>query len=279
MIPKVSTSPEHPDPHPISSSPSGCYGDEEKQAISSFSFLENISPTSPSNSSNNKFSCEFPSVEPATTTAENEAPSPVKEIDQSTTSKVQESFNPGFESSSSHGNESDHHGDDLDLKDQSPFDVIQSYCEIEKEWDQDGGGVEKNQQENEVEENALESFYAKLTQSQYSDEELIVYHDDTLLPQPTTTMSDDFFATAKCNLDFMCDSLTDSAISQGGGRYLIPRPEHPTVRYLKEESRLESIGRLSSSEEKFNFDEDFVELSDIGGEKFSSNSSNEELFI
>ena len=220
------------------------HGNQEQQAISSFSFLENISPVTPT-----KSDCNFPLVGMS-----EEVSSPVNETNQSQ-EKDQRNFNPGFETSGSHGNESGNHGNDLDF-DRSPFDVIQSYCKIENEWDKD---------ENKENTTDLDPLYSKLVQSQYSDDDLIVYYDETL-PSSNEEL------LAKCNLDIMGDSLTESAVSQGG-QYHIEKPEHPTVRYLKEESRRESLGRLSSS------DEEFLDLSDICCEKFSSNSSNEELFL
>ena len=211
--------------------------------------MGNISPESPTRSD-----CKFPSLG-----LSEEVSSPVKETSLSQ-EKDGGNFNPRFEPSSSHGNEPDHHENDLDF-DQSPFDVIQSYCKIEKEWDH---GENKESKTN------LDTFYSKLVPNQYSDDDLIVYYDDSLPPKQDLL--------GKCNVDIMCDSLTESAISQGG-QYYIPRPEHPTVLYLKEESRRETIGRLSSSDENIHFDEDFLNLSDTGCEKFSSNSSNEELFL
>ena len=222
-------------------------GDEEKHSVSSsFSGLENISPESPP-----MHNRTFPSLGPLA-----EISSPTFETDQ-LSDPEKGSLNLEFDSSSNHGNDCDQHGNDPNF-DQSPFDVIQSYCELEREWDRDN---EQNNTSN------LDELYSKLTRSQYSDEDLIVYYDDSL---PTSQE-----LLAKCNLDIMCDSLTESAISQGS-QYHSPRPEHPTVCYLKEENRRELLGRLSSSDEKFNFDEEILELSDTCCEKFSSS---DELFL
>ena len=230
-------------------------GDEEERhgVSSSFSVLENISPESPSKHKNNTFPSLGQLAEVSSPTFDTDR---VNDLDPDKGSLSLE-----FDSSSNHGDDCDQTGSDPNF-DQSPFDVIQSYCELEREWDGD------NEQKNPPN---LDVLYSKLTQNQYSDEDLIVYYDDSL---PTGQE-----LLAKCNLDAMCDSLTESAISQGSP-YHIPRPEHPTVRYLKEESRREVLGRLSSSEDdKFNFDEEILDLSDVCCEKFSSNSSNDEQFL
>ena len=232
-----------------------CGDEEERHGVSSsFSVLENISPESPSKHKNNTFPSLGQSAEVSSPTFETDR---VNDLDPEKGSLSLE-----LDSSSNHGGDDcDQTGSDSNF-DQSPFDVIQSYCELEREWDRD------NEQKNPPN---LDALYLKLTQSQYPDEDLIVYYDDSL---PTGQE-----LLAKCNLDAMCDSLTESAISQGSP-YHSPRPEHPTVRYLKEESRREVLGRLSSSEDdKFNFDEEILDLSDACCEKFSSNSSNDEQFL
>ena len=227
---------------PISSELFCRYGDEQNQAISSFSFLENISPESPT-----QLDRSWPLLRQS-----EEVSSPTKESNQSQ-GRLHVSFSPTFDSSSSHDTESDLHGNDPDV-DQSPFDVIQSYCELEEAWDRD------EHKENTVN---IDPHLSELVQSQYPEDDLIVYYDD---PVPTSEE-----LLAKCKLDVMSDRLTESAISQS--QYHTPRPEHPTVRYLKEESRRESLGRLSSSEDKFTFDEEFSDLSNVCCENISPDSS------
>ncbi len=140
--------------------------------------------------------------------------------------------------------------------------MIQSYCELER------SPVEKENLENPA--------LAQLAQTLYAhNDELVLYYDDSL---PNGHPADKLTSS----IELLSESLTGSAVSGTSSLspYYLPRPEHPTVQYLKEESRREVGGRLSSGEDNFDFDcEEDPNLSDLPCEKFSSNSSNDELFI
>ncbi len=136
-------------------------------------------------------------------------------------------YNPGFESSSTNEGDSDRLTSGLELE-QSPFDVIFSYSQLESEAGQN-------------KENPGLTSMAKCQNNlaisqEKGTEDLISYYEES------ETSSIVSLGILKASL---CDSLTDSAIDQ----YKVTKPENPTIKYLKEESRRENNGRLSNQDE------------------------------